>query len=119
MCLSSSLANVFGHTGGYLRIEWHTVPVVSAEVRQLFGQILHLLRQESIHRLFTERTTTPPISGEDCRWMALEWLPQAANAAFRHVGPADALLEAAYATVITRSASAVSAFIARVMVRSS
>ncbi len=79
--LSSSLANVFGHTSGYLRIEWQTVPMVSSEVRQLFGQILRLLREENLHRVFTERTTAPPLSAEDCRWMARHWMPRAAREA--------------------------------------
>ena len=81
MHLSDSLANVFGHTSGYLRIEWQTVPMISSEVRQLFGQILLLLREQRLHRLFTERTLAPPLSAEDCHWMALEWLPRAAREA--------------------------------------
>lgn len=81
MHLNSALANVFGHTGGYLRIEWHTVPMVSTDVRQLFEQILRLLQQEQLHKVFTERTCAPPLSGEDCEWMASEWIPQAAREA--------------------------------------
>lgn len=79
--LNNSLASVFGHTGGYLRIEWHTVPMVSAEVRQLFDQILGLLRQEDLHCLFTERTVAPPINGDDCQWVASEWVPRATREA--------------------------------------
>ena len=79
--LSSALATVFGHAGGYLRIEWNTVPMVSTDVRQLFQQILRLLRQEQLHKVFTERTTAPPLSGNDCEWMASEWIPQAAREA--------------------------------------
>lgn len=81
MHLSDSLANVFGHSGGYLRIEWQTVPMNSGEVRRLFDQILLLLREQRLHRLFTERTMSPPLSAEDCHWMALEWLPRATREA--------------------------------------
>ena len=77
MYLHSDLASVFGHTSGYLRIEWHTVPMVSTEVRQLFDDILHLLCQQQLHRLFTERTTAPPLHTEDCHWMTQHWLPLA------------------------------------------
>ena len=77
MHLHGALANVFGHTSGYLRIEWHTVPVVSTEVRQLFDDILLLLCQQQLHRLFTERTEAPPLHVEDCLWMTQQWLPQA------------------------------------------
>ena len=77
MPLSNSLANVFRHSSGYLRIEWHIVPMVSSEVRGLFDQILRLLRDECLHCLFTERTTAPPLSTEDRHWMVWEWMPQA------------------------------------------
>jgi hypothetical protein len=77
MPLSNSLANVFRHSSGYLRIEWHIVSMVSSEVRGLFGQILQLLRDERLHRLFTERTTAPPLSTDDSHWMVWEWIPQA------------------------------------------
>jgi hypothetical protein len=81
MLLSDSLASVFGNANGYLRIEWHTVPMVSTAVRRLFGQILPLLREEHLHRVFTERTTAPPLNLKDCYWLALEWMPQAAREA--------------------------------------
>ena len=75
--LHGTLANVFGHRSGYLRIEWHTVPMVSAEVRQLFDEILHVLCQQQLHRLFTERTVAPPLHAVDCQWVTQQWLPQA------------------------------------------
>ena len=75
--LSNALANVFGHDSGYLRIEWLIVPMVSTQVRQLFDEILQLLRQQHLHRVFTERSTAPPLHLEDCSWMTQCWLPQA------------------------------------------
>ena len=81
MYLSNALASVSGHPDGYLRIEWHTVPMVSTEVRLLFDQVLNLLRQEQFHRLFTERTGMPPLHTHDCQWVKSEWAPRAAREA--------------------------------------
>lgn len=102
--LHNALANVFGHSSGYLRIEWHTVPMVSAEVRQLFDEILHLLCQQQLHRLFTERTAAPPLHAEDCDWMTRHWLPQARReAGLSHFAVVESDVQVAARTIPAKS----------------
>ena len=102
--LHSALANVFGHSSGYLRIEWHTVPMVSTEVRQLFDEILHLLCQQHLHRLFTERTAAPPLHAQDCDWMTQQWLPQAKReAGLSHFAVVESEAQVAARTISSSS----------------
>jgi hypothetical protein len=107
--LPAHFANAAGQLredpAGFLRVDWGTRPRSTAEVQELFEQMVRSLQQRGWSRILINQTSMQPFTPAEQRWVAHDWLPRAVRGGgYRHgavLVSTDVLVRLATAYVTT------------------
>ena len=82
---NNALGRVYHYAPDYVRIEWQTAPMTSAELRAVYEHTLHLLKRSRLHKVLSDHRLMPPYTPEDRDWLLHNWVPRAvAEAGYSH-----------------------------------
>ena len=73
----NSLASIIEHSLGYVRIEWHPTLVRTSELREVYEQVLLLLKESGITKVLSDHQLLAAIMPDDQCWLANDWAPRA------------------------------------------
>ena len=87
----NSLAQIVEHSGHYVRVEWQNAPMRSPDLREVYEQILLLLKESPLSKVLSNHQLMPPIMPPDQLWLATDWAPRAVHEShFRYCAVVDA-----------------------------
>lgn len=81
----SSLAVIIEYPGRYVQIEWQPVPMFSNDLREVYEQLLQLLKESQLSKVLSDHQMMPAIMPHDQDWLATDWAPRAVReSAYRY-----------------------------------
>ena len=73
----NELATVLEHADGYVRIDWHPIPIQSTTLRAVYKHVLELFLHSGLGKLLSDHQHRPPLLEHDLNWINQQWVPQA------------------------------------------
>ncbi len=87
----NSLAQIVEYSGHYVRVEWLAAPMLSQNLREVYEQILLLLKESQLSKVLSDHQLMPAIMPQDQLWLATDWAPRAVHESlYRHCAVVDA-----------------------------
>lgn len=72
------VAQIVEHHGQFIRVNWQAVPMFSTSLREIYEQLLRLLREARLDRVLCDHRCMPAIMPQDQDWLVNDWFPRAA-----------------------------------------
>jgi elongation factor P--beta-lysine ligase len=73
----NSLAYIVESPGEYARVEWQAAPMFSSSLREVYEQLLQLLKEKQLRKVLSDHQLMPAIMPKDQQWLATDWVPRA------------------------------------------